>query len=192
MLGDWAWCPAGPPQSHLLSGVWKAAAMEGRTALCSARALGALSATAPNPRAATAFQINSVALPGSLSAPGRAVHLRSPVAGPCPLRAALTSSLARLGRSPSFSHPLSLSVTLCLFFSSPFVSRTCLCSPSQAHFLSSLPSSSRLLVSLLGPCQGLATRPPSPVSPHLETLLNCFLLGEKNQNKEVAGPGEHF
>lgn len=48
---------------------------EGGTALYSARALGAPSATAPNPQAATAFQINSLALPGSLSAPGGVVPL---------------------------------------------------------------------------------------------------------------------
>lgn len=61
---------------------------------------------------------------------------------PCESGTHLSLSPARLACSPSFSHSLSLLVTLCLFFSSPFVSRTCPCSPSQAHFLLSLPSSS--------------------------------------------------
>lgn len=124
--------------------VMGARGQEGGTALSSPRALGAASATAPNPQAATAFQINSPSLSPSLSAscpssPLRPVSVR-------PLTPSVSSahlpSPARLACSASLSHSLSLLVTLCLFFSSPFVSRTCPCSLSQAHFLSSLPSSS--------------------------------------------------
>lgn len=105
---------------------------------------GAACATAPNPQAALAFLINTVCLcfrvscPSSPSQAGRHCCLLTP----CESGTHLSLSPARLACSPSFSHSLSLLVTLCLFFSSPFVSRTCPCSPSQAHFLLSLPSSS--------------------------------------------------
>lgn len=83
--------------------------------------------------------------------PARVLPLRSVSVHPLTpsVSSAHLPSPARLACSPSFSHSLSLLVTLCLFFSSPFVSRTCPCSPSQAPFLSSLPSSTLLLVSFL-------------------------------------------
>lgn len=145
---------------------WGAAGGQGRgTALCSTGALGAASATAPSPQDATAFPRNSLALPGSLFASGRpSSPSQVRVVGLCrPLSQAHLPAPARL--ACSVSHSLSLSLTLCLFFSSPFVSRTCPCSPSQAHFLSSLPSSSRLLVSLLSPVR--SWQPPSPISQRL-------------------------
>lgn len=155
---------------------------EGGTALHSPGALGAASATAPNLQAATAFQINSLTLLLCPCPPvplAQVLPLGSVSVGPlCPLICAHLPSLASLASSPSFSHSLSLLVTLCLFFSSPFVSRTCPCSPSQAHFLSSLPSSSRLLVCLLGPVRNW--QPPSPKSPSTyKTCLIASLLGKK-------------
>lgn len=158
--------------------------------------LGAASATAPKPQAATAFQINSLFRSISPSLPPAQVPpLRSwPVRPltPCVSHVHLPSP-PRLARSPSFSHSLSLLVTLCLFFSSPFVSRTCPCSPSQAHFLSSLPSSSRLLVSLLSPVMSWQTllTPPKKSPSAYKPCLIASSLG-KNQNKEVVGLGVCF
>lgn len=108
----------------------KAGGQEGGTALCSARALGAPSATAPNPQAATAFQINSLALPGSLFAPGGVVPLR-PKAGlslSCLRWLALAPSEPRspplwpgspalpLSHTPSHSQSLSASFSQVLLF----------------------------------------------------------------------------
>lgn len=148
---------------------------EGGTALYSARALGAPSATAPNPQAATAFQINSLALPGSLSAPGGVVPLHP---GPgCPSqvhvgwplppqsRAHLHSGHARL-LSLFLTPPLTLSHSLPLFLKSfcfshmPVLSLTGSFSLFPPLFLPAFGLSPR-------PCQGLATRPPLPDLPAL-------------------------
>lgn len=102
-----------------------------------------------------------------------------------PLSHVQLPSLARL--ACSVSHSLSLAVTLCLLFSSPFVSRTCPCSPSQAPFLSSLPSSSRLLVSLLSPVR---SRQPPPQSPSAyKPCLIASSLGKKIKIKKCRGWG---
>lgn len=175
---------APPPEFHLCSGVWNAACLCVLARVWGGRRTGgrhcpqlhselgeAVSATAPKPGTATAFQINGLFLSVSPSfPPARLLPLRPLSVRPltsCVSRVHLPST-ALLARSPSFSHSLSLLVTLCLFFSSPFVSRTCPCSPSQAHFLSSLPSSSQLLVSRLSPVRSWQPPPrnlPAPINP---------------------------
>lgn len=103
---------------------------------------GGCLATAPNPQAVPAFLINTVCLcflVSCLSSPSQA-HI---VACSHPVRVELTSlsSQARL-LSLFLTLPLTLSHSLPLFLKSFCFSHMPVCSPSQAHFLLALPSSS--------------------------------------------------
>lgn len=121
--------PLHAPQFHPRPGVcvcwgmggW-AGGQEGGTALSSIRAPGAASATAPNPQAATAFQINSLSLSVSPSLPpARVLPLRSLLVHPLTPSMSLTHlpSPVRLTLLSLFlTLPLTLSHSLPLFLKS--------------------------------------------------------------------------
>lgn len=105
---------------------------EGGSAFSSTQALGAASASAPNPQAATAFEINCSVCLSSASCPSSSSQV--PVVHPLTPSGSCTHlSPARLACSPFLTLPLT--EALSASYSSPFVSCTCPCSPSQAPFL---------------------------------------------------------
>lgn len=166
MVGDWFWYPCVLPtpfhssqESAATMGVGKNTG--GRHNLQLHWSSGGCLCLCTGLQAATAFQMNSLSLSISLFASGSPSQV--PVGWPSLICTHLPS-LARLLSSPSFSHSLSLLVTLCLFFSSPFVSRTCPCSLTGSFSL--FPP---LFLQAFGlspqPCQELANLPPAPPSP---------------------------